>query len=102
MSNIKYLENPAQFLLDNGLLFEINRTVLHPHGLALAVTTDEDTTAIVTSIWDYQDEEGGMAFSPDTFKEGQEKYSKFLEERKEKLEKRKEILGYVLQVEENE
>ena len=39
----QWLEKPAdiQFLLDSGLLFVINREVLHPLGLALIAKKDE-------------------------------------------------------------
>jgi hypothetical protein len=35
------IENPAAFLLESGLLGEINRVVLHPRGLALGVGVNE-------------------------------------------------------------
>lgn len=34
-------QDTAQLLLDSGLLGEINRVVLHPRGLALAIQVDE-------------------------------------------------------------
>ena len=39
MSDIKRVADPAKLLLETGLLFDINRSILHPLGLALEVVT---------------------------------------------------------------
>jgi len=39
---IKRIAEPGQYLMDTGLLFEINRRVLHPFGLALEVIVHEE------------------------------------------------------------
>ena len=36
------IKETAEFLSDNGLLFEINRKVLHPLGLAMEIYIDDD------------------------------------------------------------
>ncbi len=51
---MKYVE--AKKLLETGLLFETNRTVLHPHGFALAV--DDEAGTIVLMKKAEQDKEG--------------------------------------------
>lgn len=101
MSDIKRLEDPAQLLLDTGLLFDINRNILHPLGLALEVTTEEDgKPGFISGIWDYREDEEGMRFSPEAFKDGLDKYERFMsEEGKAKIAKRQEVLGYIVQAE---
>ena len=63
-------ERVAEFLLDSGLLFEINRVVLHPRGLALSVAEHEDGT-VFGPLWDCRD--GGIKFSAENYEEGREK-----------------------------
>lgn len=54
----------AQFLMDSGLLGEINRVVLHPRGLGLAVQVDDDGRAVgFSGLLDYRPSE--IQFSPE-------------------------------------
>lgn len=55
----------AQFLQENGLLGEINRLVLHPRGLALAVLVDPTTDRAVdfAGLLDCRDDPEGIKFS---------------------------------------
>ena len=87
------------FIKDSGLLFEINRRVLHPFGLAISVREDVLTDEwVVANVWDYRDDEEGMIFEEETFQHGLDKLNKFMENiGNEKLRKRKELLGYVIQ-----
>ena len=82
MSKIKNIEDPVTFLLDTGLLFEINRQILHPFGLALGVMPSEGTNKEVGefTIWDEREDPEGIVFSPDSFVRGVEKLNKFLED----------------------
>lgn len=53
----------AQFLQENGLLGEINRLVLHPRGLALAVLVDDNDKAVgFSGLLDYRDDPSGIWF----------------------------------------
>jgi hypothetical protein len=63
----------AEFLASSGLLFEINRTVLHPRGLALEVIQNDDGS--LTMSQDLQDwrAEGGIEFSPESIERGEKK-----------------------------
>jgi hypothetical protein len=100
MSEIKYVKAPIKFLIDSGLLFEINRQILHPLGLAMAVVTDEseDTETGQIMIWDARDEKEGVLYEPSTFVHGVEKINAFLESfALQKLEERKEEVGFVTQ-----
>jgi hypothetical protein len=100
MSEPKYIKDPIKFLRESGLLFEINRQMLHPFGLALAVAPSEDPETEVGEImlWDSRDEKEGVVYGPDTFISGLEKVSQFMESYGvNKLEERREELGYVIQ-----
>jgi len=98
-STRKILANPAKFLIESGLLFEINRTVLHPVGLALCFHVDDDDKLAGIEVWDSRDDPEGYLFTEDTLKHGEEKFRKFMVEfGKEKQQERKEELGYVYQI----
>lgn len=79
----KFVKSPSKFLIDTGLLFEINRTLLHRYGIALSVILDEDR-AIETSdkfqiIDSTRDDPEGICFDSETFEHGSMKYKKFSE-----------------------
>jgi hypothetical protein len=40
----------GEFLLNTGLLFEINRKVLHPFGLALELVEQEDNAGMIQKV----------------------------------------------------
>lgn len=104
---MEYLKNPTGFLLDSGLLFEINRRVLHPLGLALALELPDDPKEALDPeaqvarirILDNRDDPEGIVFEDDTFAEGQAKLERFVEENKvtAKLMSRRAQLGYLIQ-----
>ena len=71
----KIIKDSAKFLVDNGLLFEINRAVLHPRGLALAVSVDDNGCVSFDTIWDCRDE--GIIFPSESFIDGQNKLDKY-------------------------
>ena len=103
-NKIRYVHNPDQFLVASGLLFEINRRILHPLGLALAVELNgEDEkkeqveTSTVIRIWDNRDDPEGIYFENDCFGEGEIKFAKTLSAAKPRFETRREKLGYVVQ-----
>lgn len=67
----------AGFLSDNGLLFEINRKVLHPRGLALEVIEDDDGTLTMSQeLQDHRDS-GGIHFGEESIERGKEKLERF-------------------------
>lgn len=100
-------EAAAKFLRENGLLFEINRQVLHPLGLALEIVVeiDDDTgeeTGVVSmgGMWDYRMDHEGIFFAPESFKSGEAKYNAYIRRRGGRMmESRKEQLGFVVQTE---
>jgi len=98
MSNIPKMV-PVKDLLDTGLLFEINRRVLHPLGMALAVSIDDDPgEAIIAGVWDCRDDPEGIRFTDELFSLGIKKYEDYLEQRgNAALAARKILLGYLIQ-----
>jgi hypothetical protein len=84
---------PLQFLKDNGLLFEVNRTILHPLGLTLQVGSDGTAELLQT------DDPSGMTFTSDTFQDGESRLMEYMiREGSSKLASRKAFLQYVEQV----
>ncbi len=83
---------PLQFLRENGLLFEINRVVLHPLGLSLSLHEDGRMELFQTS------DPAGMVFTADTFDEGERKLREFMElEGESRHAARRAFLRYVEQ-----
>lgn len=102
MSDIKRIP-AAKFLVDSGLLFEINRTILHPLGLALEVVLEEDGTMKVGDLWDYRNDPEGMLYDAESFRDGMAKLETFMKEfGTAKLEQRKRELGFVVQEREDQ
>lgn len=84
---------PLQFLRDNGLLFEINRSVLHPLGLALQVSPDGEAELLQT------DDPAGVLFAQGEFLDGEAKLMDFMDrEGSSRLVARRAILRFVDQV----
>lgn len=99
MTDPKYLSNPIGFLRESGLLFEINRQVLHPFGLALAVTPGEDEDeAGEIRLMDSREDPEGIVYAEETFSSGFQRLNLFLEEFGiDKMQQRREELGYAVQ-----
>ena len=61
----------AREFMDRGYLQEVNRQFLHPLGLALAISIDEDDPddpGEFYSVWDYREDPEGMTFGgPDDY-----------------------------------
>lgn len=93
MSDIKYLD--IKEFRESGLLAELNRTFLHPLGLALEVSVENDGTEKLGGIWDYRDDPEGMLYSKEHFPT--EKIKKAQEFIKQKHELRMKVLGFVYQ-----
>lgn len=90
----------ASFLHKSGLLFEINRRLLHPLGMALSVVMEDDgRISAIGPMWDYRDDPEGMLFDSSTFAASQAKFKAFLEAEDvdRKLIERSERLGFVIQ-----
>lgn len=89
-----------KFLVDNGLIFEINRKVLHPLGLAMIVDVDlkNRKQLAITAIAETEDPEG-FVYDPEGFEVGTDKYNRFLEKKggQERLDARQAKYGFIVQ-----
>jgi ribA/ribD-fused uncharacterized protein len=92
----KFRVLPPEHLLSTGLLFEINRAVLHKFGLALAYTTDDTDASkpAYLSILKVDDPEG-LIFGEDLRSSGYRKYKDFLNEETPKLACRLGTFGWL-------
>lgn len=80
--------------VDMGLLHELNRLFLHPIGLAMEVTVDDETGDYsLSGIWDYREDDEGILFG-DIDREKISKGQGFI---KNQHEKREKVLGYIIQ-----
>ena len=87
----------AEYLFDTGLLFEINRTLLHPLGIGLMIESTEDGVVFGKELV-YTDDDEGLSFDKETYTIGKDKFNRFMREiGDERVSKRREIRGYVVQ-----
>jgi hypothetical protein len=101
----KYIKDPATFLVDSGLLFEINRRILHPLGLAIAVEVpgeDAPEGGVLVSpmsVLDVRDDPEGFCFEDEAYVQGKAKLAAFLEDTqfRKRIMARRASLGYVIQ-----
>ncbi len=86
----------ADFLHTSGLLFEMNRVVLHPLGLALAIWENDDgAIAGFAGLADNSDDPEGMIFSDETLRSGLERLRSYgVREVRAERERR---IGFVVQ-----
>lgn len=92
-------------LVQDGLIFEINRSVLHPLGYALAVQWDEKTNKVVKIFLmkTDDDDEEGVLFQSDNFIDGAAKFSAFMSRiGNEKLRNRIAKVGFIRQTKSNQ
>lgn len=69
----------ARFLHESGLLFKINRDVLHPLGLALAIEQHDDGALTMSQeLLDYRDEDG-VYFDRESIERGEARLRLFRE-----------------------
>jgi hypothetical protein len=92
-----FVPRPGSFLRDTGLLFEINRQVLHPLGLELLMECDEAGEVDRIRILDNRAADAPLVFTPEAFEEGRHRYQGYLADRgRRNLQKRRQI-GMVVQ-----
>jgi len=78
-----------------GFLQELNRTFLHPLGMALEVIVHEDESETLGGRWDYRNDTEGMSYADGVI--SQEKVNNVLELWNTKTTARRKNLGYVVQ-----
>lgn len=81
-----------------GFLQELNRTFLHPLGLAMSVLVDEDGNESIGDILDYRDDPEGVIFDLKNSDDGcieifEKNYAKVYDERKKHAKARFELFG---------
>lgn len=87
-------EVDASYLVDSGLLFELNRHILHQFGIALGVRQGDG----VSELFLLDEREEGIIFSPESFEDGKKKYARFMEAfGRSQLKKRLDELGWTFQ-----
>lgn len=80
-----------------GLVSEINRQILHPLGLALSVTVEDDGAEFLDGVWDYRSDPEGFIFGDEMMEEVTAKAHKVHELFNERAPVRAEALGFVIQ-----
>jgi hypothetical protein len=92
------IKNFPKYMLDNGLLFEINRRVLHPLGLSMVIDLDwtNKKKLAITALVQTEDYEGCL-FDEEAFEVGESNYAKYLRKEGGRLEERKNKFGFVEQ-----
>lgn len=97
MSKLPTVEKPAAFLQEHGILFEINRQVLHPLGLELHLAVGDDGELARLEILDNRGRPGPIFFSSEAFEDGRRKYEAYMAAHgKRNIQKRRQI-GMVIQ-----
>ena len=91
------IDNPVEFLRDNGILFEINRQVLHPLGLEVDVHVDEDGVITEVELVDNRDGSDAICFTAEEFNEGRARYEDYLEAHGRRNIRKRRSLGMVIQ-----
>lgn len=106
MTNHIDCEVPLTTLLPSGLLFEINRRILHPVGLSLGIvirkprgSRDDEYERFEVIRVDLRktNDPCGFVIRPEEIKYLEEKFAKFMEQQQPFLDKRKDALGFVIQ-----
>jgi len=92
-----HIPQPAQFFLETGLLFEINRAVLHPIGLSLLVQKTD--MGMELGLLDHRDNPT-ITFDPVTYQKGRTKWKQYWQTKGQKTHQRRErLLGFTVQQE---
>ena len=86
--------DPSAFMQE-GYLQELNRRFLHPLGLALAVSIDDDGTVQLDSILDFRFDPEGCVFGPGVIDPGKADRIEGLE--RDRKQAREAALGYWVQ-----
>ena len=84
---------------EKGYLQELNRRFLHPLGLSLEISIDDDGNEKLGGVWDYRDDKEGIYY--DISNEDLERKSRFNDKKafiddelENRCKNRKEILGF--------
>ena len=89
-------DKPAdiQFLLDSGLLYYINKEILHPIGIALVVKRKSDNS-LRLDIKDSRSEPHLLTYNKEDYAKAQDKFRDFMKKfGHSQIDKRRKKLGY--------
>ncbi len=85
----------VEYLVSSGLLFEINRTVLHPIGLAMTVVKNPDGSLAFGPIKDCRKEPHKLIFERAVYEKAQLKLNSFMRSYGDsQIDKRQKALGW--------
>lgn len=89
----------GKFLIESGLLFEINRRVLHPLGLALVAMQDDDGEfKISDTLFDGRHIPGGLEYDGTTLVMSEDRLFEFMDRYGVgKMQERQRAKGYIIQ-----
>lgn len=102
---MKKIKGYARFLVDNGLLFEINRRILHPLGLDLRadVSSEDRKKLIIEGLYQLEGDPDGFLFDEESLAANFEKLKNFMDrDGSVKLDEREKRLGFVIQGEDRD
>jgi len=95
---IQHIPNPGKFLVESGLLFKINREILHPLGLALTVTLDGEDKTVTINVLDGRHSPEGILFTDEMLTGGIEKLQKYMDKHGyQAIDSRQQYLGFKIQ-----
>ena len=94
---MRTIDHPVQFLVDNGLLFEINRQVLHPLGLELRLRPRQGDQPGSIEIVDNRDNPQPLVFTPEQYNKGRASYEAYLGAHGRKNIKKRRQMGVKVQ-----
>jgi len=95
---IQHIPNPGKFLVESGLLFKINREILHPLGVALAVTLNDSDETVSINVLDGRHSPEGILFTDEMLTGGIEKLQKYMDKHGyQAIDSRQQYLGFKIQ-----
>lgn len=98
MSEIKKID--AKEFRESGLLQEINRCFMHPIGLAIEISINDDGSEFFSGIWDCRDDPEGILFADEDI--DKEKIKNVREMTGKKLRERQKAVGFIIQMPKDE
>lgn len=94
---MKKIDRPARFLAENGILFELNRQILHPLGMELRFRMDGEGHLRDMELLDNRDEPTPIYFPAEEFDKGRAKYEEYLHEHGRRNMQKRRQMGVVTQ-----
>ncbi len=94
MSQWKTREIDAAYLLDSGILFEINRSFLHQLGIAMVAKKDE-SGKLVLALKDSRETPEALSFNQEVYVKGNMKLRRYMQDfGHSQMKRRDKLLGW--------